>query len=335
MSSERENEINGFLQKHGWGEALQMPFAGDFSPRRYIRLTQPDGAKAILMDADPGQKTGCFVELAEYLHAIGIRVPKLFAEDGDHGLVLMEDLGKRNCGKLLDSNAIDAGDFYRRATDVLVELHAHFDKAKAAQLDLPVFGGALFAGQVEFFIDYYFPYAKKRDATPEEFRTFQAAWKEALRGIESLPQTLLLRDYMPDNLMDLPGEAAPALGVLDFQDAGHGPIAYDLASLCETVRRDSGADFADEMIAYYHQKAKPALSLADLQTACRVLSAQRHMRILGIIAKLVQSDASLENREKLAYMPRIWDTLHRLLDEPKLKPIREWVAAYMDGHEHR
>jgi aminoglycoside/choline kinase family phosphotransferase len=145
MSSERENEINGFLQKHGWGEALQMPFAGDFSPRRYIRLTQPDGAKAILMDADPGQKTGCFVELAEYLHAIGIRVPKLFAEDGDHGLVLMEDLGKRNCGKLLDSNAIDAGDFYRRATDVLVELHAHFDKAKAAQLDLPVFGGALFS----------------------------------------------------------------------------------------------------------------------------------------------------------------------------------------------
>ena len=156
------------------------------------------------------------------------------------GLVLMESFGGQNFGNMLDAGA-DALPLYRRAVDVLVHLHKSFDKTRARELDLPIFGGALLAAQVELFLDYYIPYAKERDATRDEGEGFRDAWRQALKGIETLPESLMLRDFMPDNLMDLQGRKEwKSVGVLDFQDAGLGPIAYDLASLCEEVRREGG-----------------------------------------------------------------------------------------------
>ncbi len=221
---------------------------------------------------------------------------------------------------------MDAATFYRRGVDVLVHLHKNFDKGAAKDADLPVFGGALFAAQVELFVDGYFPYAKTREASPEEAESFRAAWKTALKGIEVVPQTLMLRDYMPDNLMDLSDrEGFRSTGVLDFQDAGHGPIAYDIASLCEVVRRDNGDKYLDEMIGYYHSNARPAISVDGLKTACRILSAQRHMRILGVVVQHVQKTGL---QEKLNWLSRIKAYLERILKDESFE-----ACPIVDGKE--
>ena len=116
----------------------------------------------------------------------------------------------------------------------------------------------LFASQVELFLDAYFVLVKKREATIGEAEGFRAAWKEALKGIEALPQTLMLRDFMPDNLMQLDRPGWHGIGLLDFQDGGIGPVAYDLASLCEVVRAMAAIQLLDDMIDYYHAQAAPA-----------------------------------------------------------------------------
>ena len=244
--------------------------------------------------------------------------------DPMQGLVLMEDFGNRNFGMMLDEGA-DPKLFYIRATDVLVHLHKTFDKTSAQNLDLPIFSNALFSSQAELFLDAYFPLVKNREATMEESEGFRAVWKKVLKNVEELPQSLLLRDFMPDNLMDLPERTAHrSVGVLDFQDAGFGPIAYDLASLCEVVRRDGGEGMLDDVISHYHRQTQPVLSLSELSRACCVLSAQRHMRILGVIARLTQKNG---RREKLAFIPQIWGHLDRLLQKEILKPLREWVMV--------
>jgi aminoglycoside/choline kinase family phosphotransferase len=46
------------------------------------------------------------------------------------------------------------------------------------------------------------------------------------------------------------------IGVLDFQDGGIGPVPYDLASLCESVRRDCSLAALDEMIGHYMDHVK-------------------------------------------------------------------------------
>lgn len=315
-------EIAGFLAQHGWDDALQSDVPADFSPRRYARLKRADGKRAILMDADRDQKTEEFIDIAMLLRSLDISAPEIYAADPMAGLVIMEYLGNQNMGAMLDTGA-NAKALYQRAVDVLIHLHKNFDKEVAKPLDLPVFGGALFASQVELFLDYYFPFIKEREATGEEGEAFRAAWKEVLKGIDTLPQSLLLRDFMPDNLMDLPDRKDwRSVGVLDFQDAGLGPTAYDLASLCEVVRREGGDVLLDDMLTYYHQKAAPQISLPELTNACQILSAQRHMRILGIIARLVQKTGQ---REKLDYVPRVWGYLNQLLTLPNLETLKNWV----------
>jgi aminoglycoside/choline kinase family phosphotransferase len=320
----RAVEIASFLAQNGWDTAQQTPLEADFSPRRFARLEHSDGRRAILMDADPDQKTPQFLVIAKLLRGLDISAPEIFAADPARGLVLMEDFGDCNVGRMLDEGA-EAKPIYRRAVDVLVHLHRHFDAQMARGLDLPAFGGALFSAQAELFLDAYFPYVKEREAALEEYETFRAAWKEALKGIEALPQTLMLRDFMPDNLMDSPNRKNwQSVGVLDFQDGGFGPIAYDIASLCEVVRRGGGDAMLNDMIAYYHEQAKPALPIKELTRACHILAAQRHMRILGIIARLAHKGRP----EKLAYMPRIKAYLGQLLQDEALKPVQKWIRKY-------
>lgn len=318
----RAVEIAGFLVQNGWDGAADTPLDADLSPRRYARLQRDDGKRAILMDADTDQKTPDFLAVAKILRQCDISVPEIFAADPMQGLVLMEDFGGKNFARMIESGTEPAL-YYRRAMDVLIHLHKVFEKSMAQDSDLPIFGGALFATQVELFLDAFFPYATGREATREEGESFRAASKDVLRGIEGLPQSLMLRDYMPDNLMDLPGrEGWKSTGVLDFQDAGHGPIAYDIASLCEVVRRDGGDSMLDEMIAYYHAQAKPALSIAELTNASRILSAQRHMRILGVLVAHAQRTG---HTEKLQWLPRIKKYLSELLGGAALRPMREWM----------
>jgi N-acetylmuramate 1-kinase len=321
--SSRPLEIATFLNQHHWDCAQMQVFGGDFSTRRYARLMKESGPTAFLMDADLDQKTPQFLAVAEILRTLNIGVPEIYAADAEHGLVLMEDFGSRNVGALLDEG-VSPLPFFLRATELLERLHRGFNPAGAGHLDFPVFNIDLFTTQAELFLDAYFPVVTKREASDEERQDFRAAWQTVLRFVETTPKSLLLRDFMPDNLMDLPNGN---LGVLDFQDAGIGPIAYDLASLCEEVRRDGGFSMLPDVIAHYTKNAQSGLSQSDLLRACTIMSAQRHMRILGIIVRLSLRTGRCD---KFAFLPRIRHHLERLLKEPALLPVREWVENF-DG----
>jgi N-acetylmuramate 1-kinase len=363
--SSRPLEIASFLEQHGWDHAEMQALNADFSTRRYARLSKGTGKTAFLMDADQDQKTPQFVGVAKILRGIDIKAPEIYAADSEHGLVLMEDFGSRNVGALLDAGESPLP-YFLRAADVLTKLHRSFDPSAAQNLGLPLFDAALFTTQAELFLDAYFPVIMQREASEEERGDFRAAWQVVLRPIDDMPKTLMLRDFMPDNLMDLSrtpnktlpldggglgggdsktrnqacscstitpipafphqgGRGSEELGVLDFQDAGIGPIAYDLASLCEEVRRDGGFALLPQVIDRYLAATQSPVSAPDLLRACTVLSAQRHTRILGIIARLSVQTGQCD---KFAFLPRIRHHLETLLEEPALLPVREWVETF-------
>ncbi len=288
-----------FLACAGWERALREPLRADFSSRRFTRLrrgAEADAATAVVMEADADQNTVAFARVARLLRRAGLSAPELYAEDGLRVLVLMEDFGDRAMGAMIDAG-VPALPLLLRAAEVLAHLHKAFDLA--AGEGLPVFDAARFVAQAELYLDEWVPYAEGRNVTAEEREAFRAAWRERLRKIEALPRSLLLRDFMPDNLMDLPERGGVrSVGLLDFQDAGIGPIAYDLASLCEVARRDAGMGWAhfDAVTAHYHALARPECSLETLREAGRILSAQRQVRVLGLLARL----ARLGQPEKLA-----------------------------------
>jgi aminoglycoside/choline kinase family phosphotransferase len=140
------------------------------------------------------------------------------------------------------------------------------------------------------------------------------------------PTVYVHRDYMPRNLM----VCEPNPGVLDFQDAVLGPISYDVVSLF----RDAFLSWQEEQVldwtVRYWEKAKKAklpvhADFADFWQALEWMGLQRHLKVLGIFARINYRDGKpkyLQDTPRfLAYARNVAKRygalapLRRLLDE--------------------
>jgi N-acetylmuramate 1-kinase len=89
--------------------------------------------------------------------------------------------------------------------------------------------------------------------------------------------------------------AVGSVGVLDFQDAVYGPISYDIASLMRDAFLTWDEDFVLDITVRYWQKAlKAGLPVGDdfgeFYRAVEWMGLQRHLKILGIFARLTLRD---------------------------------------------
>jgi aminoglycoside/choline kinase family phosphotransferase len=99
------------------------------------------------------------------------------------------------------------------------------------------------------------------------------------------------RDFMPRNLM----VTEPNPGILDFQDAVHGPVSYDIACLF----RDAFISWDEERVLdgtiRYWEKARRAklpvpADFGEFWKDVEYMALQRHLKVLGIFARLNYRD---------------------------------------------
>lgn len=305
-----------FLRKEGWADAARKPLAADFSARRYTRLVRGNDC-ALLMEMPEPQALLPFVHMQKILAQCSARVPALYAVDETSGLALLEDLGDASFDKLLQDQSQEET-LYRRAVDVLLTLHKAVPAPDSVSLHLPLFDAARFLEQVGLFLDVYGPVICGHSFSDKARAAFAAAWQTPLKAAAQGPQGLLLRDYHPANIMQTPdGQTA----VIDFQDGGIGPIAYDLASLLEDARRDVPAFIQNGMMAYYLQK-----NPVDAALFCRsyaILATQRHMRVLAILARRWRVDGVAEAE---VFLDRTKKLFLNHKSEPLLAPVYQWFA---------
>ena len=88
---------------------------------------------------------------------------------------------------------------------------------------------------------------------------------------------------------------ASGIGVLDFQDAVYGPITYDIASLMRDAFLTWPEDFCIDITVRYWQKARQAglpvgEDFGEFYRAVEWMGLQRHLKILGIFARLTLRD---------------------------------------------
>ena len=101
--------------------------------------------------------------------------------------------------------------------------------------------------------------------------------------------------YLRASGKNAPDVGASQLGVLDFQDAVYGPITYDIASLMRDAFLSWEEDFVLEVtIRYWQQARKAGLPVGDdfgeFYRAVEWMGLQRHLKILGIFARLTLRD---------------------------------------------
>lgn len=320
-----------FLKEYGWADKPLVFLAGDCSERKYYRLGSEGTGFVLLMDAPPpGERLDEFIKISSFLSDLGFSVPEVIAYDLENGLALIEDLGDSSYSHCLFSGIVPIHDLYNLATRVLIDLHKKFETHRDS-ITLPSYSLELYMKEVNLCLEWYYPSAYSQPLPAAAIKEWNVLWSNILERQVST-ETLVLRDFMVDNLMYLKKrQGVQQCGLLDFQDAVMGPRVYDLVSLLEDARYDVPADIQEKMIHLYLE-AFPELDRDSFLESYYVLGLQRSTKILGVFTRMYKR----YNKSKyLAHLPRVWKWIEQDLKHPSLKRLKEWFDLYMPHTERK
>ena len=315
---DREQLLERWLDRAIGHAPRDVSFASDdASFRRYLRV-ESGGVSTIVMDAPPGlEDSRPFVRLAGELAALGMRTPAVRTIDLAAGLLELEDFGHETLFDRLQTGAAVDG-LLAAAVDTLAAATHRSDALAAA---LPAYDQAAVRRELDLFVTWFLgrhlgqPRADTDTVWLDACSYLEAAWMQ-------MPWTVVHKDYHCRNLMVL---ADGGLGVIDFQDALAGPLAYDLVSLLKDCYVRWPAETVATLTARFHAAAKrPAdYTLAALATDVELCGIQRHLKVAGIFARLCHRDGK---HRYLADLPRVCAYLADVLDKHEpLRPLAAWL----------
>ena len=190
--------------------------------------------------------------------------------------------------------------------------------------------------ETELLSDWLWPFATGQDMPGPLKADYKALWASLIDALQALPTGWALRDFHSPNLIWQPQHTGLArVGVIDFQDAMQGPLAYDVVSLLQDARVDVASILEQRLLAHYCAAARnlgPGFDEDGFRFAYAALGAQRNTKILGIFARLAVRDSK---PQYVAHMPRIWGYLRRCLQHPQLAALKSFYDAHVFALEGR
>jgi len=263
------------------------PASGDASFRRYFRVHL--GTETfIAMDAPPDRED-CrpFVRVAAAFAARGLNVPRILASDLERGLLLLSDFGERQYLAALDEAS--APRLYGDALAALLRLQAGEEDGKTV---LPPYDETLLLQEMALFQEWFLERHLGLTLDAGQLEVLEAAFAKLAAAALEQPRVWVHRDYHCRNLMVV---AQDNPGILDFQDAVTGPVTYDLVSLLRDCYIRWPGDRVQAWLEAYHRQAVaqgllPGVSLAQLRQWFDWMGMQRHLKAVGIFARLRHRD---------------------------------------------
>jgi len=313
---ERRQQLQSWIAAEFPGRPFELaPASADASFRRYFRVTfADDPVTLIAMDAPPSHED-CrpFVQVAELFGAAGAHVPALIRQNLEQGFLLLSDLGSTTYLQALTKD--NAHNLYAEALGTLICIQ------KASRPDvLPQYSRELLMRELELFPVWYVSRHKGVTLTDQQATQLYEVFERILDVNMAEPKVFVHRDFHSRNLM----LSSPNPGVLDFQDAVYGPMSYDLASLLKDAYIHWDEEFALDLLARYWETAR-ALDLpvresfAEFHRDYEWMGVQRHIKVLGIFARLYHRDGK---DGYLKDMPLVMQYLRKACERyGELKPL--------------
>jgi hypothetical protein len=306
----------------GFAGSRIEPASADASFRRYFRVTR--GSQSfIVMDAPPEKEAlEPFITVARALVGIGLNVPVILARDLRQGLLLLSDLGTK---QYLDELAADR-DVDRLYADAICALVRMQTRGGEAARGLPSYDRALLGREMELFPEWFLARHLKAAATAAERSLLDRLFEFLAQSALAQPQSFVHRDYHSRNLL-LTGESNP--GILDFQDAVRGAVTYDAVSLL----KDCYIAWPRERVIAWLMRYRGRLIEAgfelpggdeDFTRWFDLMGLQRHIKVLGIFARLFYRDG------KPGYLKDLPRVLAYTRDAASRYAETAEFAAYLD-----
>ncbi|OUS16824.1 hypothetical protein A9Q88_06150 [Gammaproteobacteria bacterium 50_400_T64] len=290
-SDSLKNWLGEFLPGELPASGLQLiAVTGDAGFRAYFRTnTQPSFIAAL---APPEHEDNqAFVNIAIAMASGGVHVPKIFAVDYAHGFLLQEDLGDTLYLDVL--NSATQSQLYDQAEATLLQIQ----KLPADSGLFPTYDAALLRRELELFPEWFVGGLLGVELDTQARCLLDELFAVLQNSAAEQPQVAVHRDYHSRNLLELDDGG---VGVIDFQDAVYGPLAYDLVSLLrdcyirwpQTVVEQRVEGFRRKLLAQV-EAGEQAVAVPDSETFLRwfdLMGLQRHLKVLGIFARLSLRD---------------------------------------------
>jgi N-acetylmuramate 1-kinase len=314
------------IEDLGFAGSAIAPASVDASFRRYFRVTR--GADSyIVMDAPPDKEDSApFVKVARMLAGMDLNVPIILARDMARGFLMLSDLGSRQY--LDELPAPGAAD--RLYADALAALRTMQTADTAISRDLPKYDRALLMREMELLPEWFLQRHLGMKIGAPERSLLDAAFNGLVQAAAAQPSVFVHRDYHSRNLLVT---ARDNPGILDFQDAVWGPVTYDLASVLKDCYIAWPAARVRAWVLEYREKLlEDGFALhADPAEFVRwfdLIGLQRHIKVLGIFARLYYRDGK---PQYLKDLPRTLDYARETAaNYPETAAFGEFIVKRID-----
>jgi N-acetylmuramate 1-kinase len=303
------------------------PASADASFRRYFRVVR-EGETLIAMDAPPEKEDmQPYIRIAAMLVDVGVNAPRVLEQNLQEGFLLNSDLGSRTYLAELDRGA-DSRRLYGDAMSALVRIQAGGAKFAA---QLPPYDDALLRREMALFPEWFCGRHLGLQFAAEDADGLRVVFENLVAAALAQPRVFVHRDYHSRNLMVTDGaREGRNPGILDFQDAVHGPITYDLVSLL----RDCYIAWPLEQVRAWALEFRSAARHTGLSVGSDereflrwfdFMGVQRHLKAIGIFARLWHRDGK---PGYLKDIPRTLDYVRAVsAAHPELHPLGRIIES--------
>jgi aminoglycoside/choline kinase family phosphotransferase len=310
----------------GFAGSRIAPASADASFRRYFRVTRAEDSY-IVMDAPPDKENlDPFLRIGKILLGIGLNVPVVLAKDMRRGFLLLSDLGSRQyLDELVSDGAAD-----RLYADALAALAIMQTADSGGARELPPYDHALLMREMELMPEWFLRRHLGLEISAAERGMLDRLFEALSRSALSQPAAFVHRDYHSRNLLVTPDNNP---GILDFQDAVWGPVTYDLVSLIKDCYIAWPAARVRAWALRYREqlleKGFPmSLSETEFMHGFDLVGLQRHIKVLGIFARLYYRDGK---SQYLNDLPRVLNyTREAAAQYAETKEFSEFIARRIE-----
>jgi aminoglycoside/choline kinase family phosphotransferase len=283
---EHEQDIEKRLLAAIWGNELPHrveKLAGDASTRVYFRASYPEKGTAIIMlQPNPGQNEEAgFLEIQEFLEALNLPVPRVYAHDKNRGLVILEDLGDSLLESVVErASQSQLREIYVEAVNLLVSMRrSTSDLVSGCRAFDLAFDEAKLMEEMQFFRAHFVRGLCKVEPSEAASSLLEEFFLIICRTLAAQPRIFTHRDFHSRNLM----LHKDRLVMIDFQDARMGPAQYDLASLLRDSYVTLTEELVEELLTAYMDEVRETEedSRARFRYIFDVMSLQRNIKALG------------------------------------------------------
>ncbi len=295
----------------------------DASFRRYFRVTYGSQHYA-LMDAPPEKENSHpFLAIARSWQKAGIEVPTVYAADLAQGFLLLEDFGDRT---FITEAQTQAEVLYPLALDTLIPIQS---APIPDDYPLPLFDEAMCRFELGIFREWLVEKKLGLKLSVDLEQALADTNNILVTNALTQPQVVMHRDYHSRNLML---KQDNRLGIIDFQGAVIGPIAYDVASLLRDCYIRWPDHKVDQWRQYYVDRHNARLGSRDtaldpvqFERWFDLIGLQRHIKAAGIFARLSLRD---QKDHYLKDIPLTFGYILQVMASyPEFDPMYQWLTT--------